>query len=580
LQFLNNTSWIRGKHAFRFGGEIRRDQFNQDGNQFARGSFGFEINATRRGPTGSNLGGDAFADFLLGDIRRAETAVAIGSARFRATSFVLYLDDSWKVTNKLTLALGLRYENTPPWLDTTGKLFSAAIPYMDSIPNIQDRSRYPVFVRQGKGSNPYDGIVVRWPGIEVVQDGRLGERLVRRDNNDFAPRVGITWNPSEKWVVRTGAGMFYAQDTGNPRFDMARNIAGRFRQESVSDRPDRQWGNAFREIAGALAQVPQPYTFSNLVDRRTPYVLQYLFNVQREFSQNLALEAGYIGSVSRKLESLRAVNEAIPGTTGSVINRSPYPTFGRIQLVDNGGRGNYNALGVKLTKRYSSGLSTLVSYTYAKSIDETSGIRVNDGDTLFPQNSYCMRCERGLSTFDTRHRFVTSVLYDLPFGKGRAMNIDNAVLNAVAGGWQIGSIVTVSTGFPLTVTSGRDQSNTGAGFDRPNYNAGIDPNLSNHDPARWYNLAAYTVQPFGTFGNVGRNTLISPSILSWDFSTLKNFRIAESHQLQFRFEAFNFPNHPNWGNPNTNAGDTAGFGVIGGTRTNMRNLQLALKYIF
>ncbi|MBI3208844.1 MAG: carboxypeptidase regulatory-like domain-containing protein [Candidatus Solibacter usitatus] len=582
MQFLNNTSWVRGKHTFRFGGEIRRDQYNQDGNQFARGSFGFENNATRRGPTGADLGGNSFGDFLLGEIRRAETAVAIGSARFRATSFVFYVDDSWKITNKLTFALGLRYENTPPWLDTTGKLFSAALPNMDSTPNVADRSRYPVFVRQGKGTNPYDGIVVRWPNIDVVQDGRLGDRLVRRDNNDFAPRIGITWNPSQKVVIRTGVGLFYAQDTGNPRFDMARNIAGRFRQESVSDRPDRQWNNAFREIAGALAQVPNPYSFSNLFDRRTPYVMQYLLNVQREFTRNLVLEVGYLGSGSRKLESLRAVNESIPGASGSVISRAPYPNFGRIQLVDNGARGNYNSLGMKLTKRYSGGLSALVSYTYAKSIDETSGIRSNDGDTLFPQNSYCMRCERALSTFDTRHRFVTSVLYDVPFGKGRMHSIGNPVLNAVAGGWQLGSIVTISTGFPLTVTSGSDQSNTGAGFDRPLYVSGVNPNVSNHDPVKWFDVAAYRVQPFGTFGNVGRNTLISPSIFSWDFSTLKNFKLpgGEAHMLQFRFEAFNFANHPSWGNPGTNAGSPSTFGVITGTRTNMRNLQLALKYIF
>lgn len=589
MQFLNNTSWIRGRHTIRFGGEIRNDHFNQDGNQFARGSFGFEINATRSGSAAT--GGNAFADFLLGEVRRAETAVAIGSARFRATSMSFYIDDSWKINNRMTLAIGLRYENTPPWKDSTGKLFSIAIPYNDNTPNVADLSRYPVFVRQGNGSNPYDGILVRWPNITVVQDGRLGDRMVKRDNNDFAPRIGFTWNPSSKWVIRTGAGMFYTQDTGNPRFDMARNIAGRFRQEASSDFPDRQWNNAFREIAGALAQVPQPYGFANKWDRRTPYVLQYLLNVQREFGNNLALEVGYLGSVSRKLESLRAVNEAIPGPTGTVISRSPYPNFGRIQLVDNGGRGNYNSLGLKLTKRYSNGLSALFSYTYAKSIDETSGIRVNDGDTLFPQNSYCMRCERGLSTFDTRHRGVTSILYDVPVGKGRKIGIDNAVLNAVAGGWQLGSIVTLSTGFPLTVTSGSDRSNTGAGFDRPNYISGQDPNLSNHDPARWYNPAAYIIQPLGTFGNVGRNTLISPSIFGWDFSTLKDFRITETHKLQFRFEAFNFPNHPNWGNPDTNAGnivrDAAGnitnpgnFGVISGTRGNMRNLQLALKYIF
>ncbi|MGC4053598.1 MAG: hypothetical protein QM757_30790 [Paludibaculum sp.] len=218
---------------------------------------------------------------------------------------------------------------------------------------------------------------------------------------------------------------------------------------------------------------------------------------------------------------------------------------------------------------------------------------MNDGDTLFPQNSYCMRCERGLSAFDTRHRFVTSLLYDLPVGKGKAWNISNGFADTFIGGWQLGTIVTASTGFPLTVVSGRDQSNTGAGFDRPIYNSGTDANLSNRDPQRWYNPAAFVLQPFGTFGNVGRNTLISPSLLGVDFSALKNFRIpgTENHTLQFRFEAFNLPNHPNWGNPDTNAGqiqrDSAGnitnagsYGVIGGTRTNMRNLQFALKYIF
>ncbi len=582
MQFLNNTSWIRGKHSFRFGGELRRDQFNQDGNQFARGAFGIENNASRRGPIGANTGGDAFADFLLGEVRRAETAVAIGSARFRATSFSFYVDDSWKITSRLTLAIGLRYENTPPWLDTTGKLFTVAIPYMDSTPNIQDKSRFPIFLRQGIGSDPYAGILVRWPNITVAQDGRLGDRLVKRDNNDFAPRIGLTWSPTSKWVIRTGGGAFYAQDTGNPRFDMARNIAGRFRQESNSDTPDRQWANSFREIAGALTQIPAPYSFANLYDRRTPYVLQYLFNVQREFGNNMALEAGYLGSVSRKLESLRAVNETIPGATGSVLSRAPYPTIGRIQLVDNGGRGNYNSLGMKFTKKYSSGMSALVSYTYAKSIDETSGIRTNGGDTLFPMNSYCQRCERALSTFDTRHRLVGSMLYELPFGKGRKHAITNPVLNAIAGDWQLGNIVTLSTGFPMTVFTGSDRSNTGGGNDRPNYNAGIDPNMANHDPTRWFNPAAFTPQTFGTFGNVGRNTLISPSIFGWDFSSIKNFNLAyaEGHQLQFRFEAFNLPNHPNWGNPDTNAGNPNNFGVIGGTRTNMRNLQVALKYIF
>ena len=162
------------------------------------------------------------------------------------------------------------------------------------------------------------------------------------------------------------------------------------------------------------------------------------------------------------------------------------------------------------------------------------------------------------------------------------MDVSNKFLNAIVGDWQIGNIFTLSTGFPLTVVTGSDRSNTGAGFDRPNYNSGVNPNKDDRDPTRWFNPAAYSVQAFGTFGNVGRNTLISPSIFGWDFSSIKNFNMgyAEGHTMQFRFEAFNFPNHPNWGNPDTNAGNPNNFGVIGGTRGNMRNLQVALKYIF
>ena len=128
--------------------------------------------------------------------------------------------------------MGLRYELNPPFFDTFGNLFSVYIPFLDATPNVADLSRYPKFIRQGKGSDPYAGIPIRWPDIGVVQDGRLGDRLVQTDYNDFAPRIGITYAPTSKWVVRTGAGMFYNQDTGNPRFDMARNIAGRIRVNS------------------------------------------------------------------------------------------------------------------------------------------------------------------------------------------------------------------------------------------------------------------------------------------------------------------------------------------------------------
>ncbi len=356
LQFLNNTSVIRGKHTLRFGGEIRRDQYNQVGNQFARGQWTFDLQATQNPLT--KTGGDSFAGFLLGQLYQAEAAVSIAQAQFRSNSFALYFDDTWKVTPKLTLSLGLRYERTPPWEDQTGRIFSVYMPYLDSTPQVADRSRYPKFIRQGIGTDPYAGVNLRWPNIDLLQDGRLGNRLVQTDNMDFAPRLGIAYTPTSKWVIRLGTGMFYNQDTGNPRFDMARNLAGRVRfNPSDPDFPNLTWQNALASFTSSVAQVPTPYAFANKYDRRTPYSLQYLINVQRELSRDVVFEAGYLGSVSHHLEMLRAANESLPGTVGSVISRAPYPNFGRIQLVDNGANANYNAVSAKITKRYSQGLT-------------------------------------------------------------------------------------------------------------------------------------------------------------------------------------------------------------------------------
>ncbi len=250
---------------------------------------------------------------------------------------------------------------------------------------------------------------------------------------------------------------------------------------------------------------------------------------------------------------------------------------------------NYHSLETKLTRRFDAGLTFLAGYTWSKTIDTGSGIRTLDGDTLFPQNSYCLRCERSLSIFDTRHRFVSSVLYELPFGKGKRY-LNQAVASAVLGGWELSSIVTISSGFPRTVSTGGalDRANIGRGADRPN-TTGAPANLprGQRNPQRWFNTDAFVLEPAGTFGNVGRNTVIGPGILAWDFATLKNFRFTESKELQFRFEAFNFPNHPIWGDPdacgcfNAQTGlPSLSFGTITSTRRPMRELQFGLKFIF
>ena len=214
-------------------------------------------------------------------------------------------------------------------------------------------------------------------------------------------------------------------------------------------------------------------------------------------------------------------------------------------------------------------------------MDHSSGIRVQGADTLFPQNSYCLKdCEWARSAFDTRHRFVTSSLYDLPIGKGRRVNVTNPVANAIIGGWQIGGIWTIQSGFPITPgVGGADRSGNGAGFDRPNA-TGVSPYIDDPHPYRCWSPAAFVANAPGTFGNAGRNSLTGPKFVTLDGSLHKEFRMPwEGHALQFRMEAFNILNHPVWGNPNTNV-LSAGFGTITGTAVSMRQVQLALKYKF
>src|SRR5437773_5095547 len=525
-QVIDNFSWTRGNHSFRFGGELRWDQYNQLGNQFPRGSFNFQTVATSNvGAAGTGYG---FADFLLGYETQSQGSVTLAETRFRATSQAYYIDDTWKIHPKVSINYGLRYEYTPPFLDLTGKLVNFQMPFVDTTPNVADPSRHPTLVRQGTGDF-YEGSSIRFePAVKVARDGRLGNRLVADDKTNFAPRLGIAWNPSSKWVVRTGGGMFYAQDTGNPRFDMARNLAGRRRDIATPGNIDLNWNAPFRGLGGTTVLIPQPYGLANIYNRRTPYSIQYVLNVQRKLGGDTALEVGYIGSVSRKLEILRSFNDAIPSATGSIASRTPYPELGRFQEVEGSSKANYNSLSVKLQRRFSKGLTYLFGYTWSRSIDYGSAIRVHNTDLLFPQSGYDLRAERGLSSFNVPHRSVTSLLYELPVGKGRRFLNQSGVPDAVLGGWEIGSILTLQTGFPQTVVAGKDQSNTGIGYDRVNatgQDTVLPRDVRNVD--RWFNTDAFVLQPFGTFGNAGRNTIVTPGVIAWGLSAHKDFRFPE-----------------------------------------------------
>lgn len=560
FQWIDNVSISRGRHSFRFGAEIRRDRYNQIGNQFPRGSFGFSGQATQNPVSPANTG-YGMADYILGLTRNSSGSLGLAVAQLRASRQYYYLDDSWKILPNLTINLGLRYEFSPPYRHKHDGLINT------QLLSLFDPARRPTVVRAGTGDF-YESMPFRYAAdVQIARDGRLGDRLVRSDGNDFAPRLGLAYSPTPNWTIRSGFGMFYTQDIGNARYDMSRNLAARRDDTSNSDFPNLTLDAPFASLGTVVVNFP--LILSNNYNRRTPYVVQYLFNIQRELTQNSMVEIGYTGNQGHKLERFRPFNFPTPGP-GNVQTRRPFPELGIIQMTDSVVSANYHALTAKFQQRFAHGFTSLVSYTFSKAIDYGSAIRTHAGDEDFPQNTYDLKASRGLANFHQKHRYVTSVLWEPPLGKG----------NRWLGNWQIGSIFTYRTGLPYTVQNGIDDANIGWNSQHPNRTAApLDP-PGGRSPQQYFNRAAFSrIQPF-TFGDVGRHTMIGPEQFSWDFSSMKKFPMpVEGHELQFRFEAFNLPNRPNFSTP-TASFSSSSFAVISSTVTTMREIQLSLKYVF
>lgn len=588
FDWVDNISWTRGKHSIKIGADIRRDRFNTHGNFATRGSWSVQTQAT----------GYGFADFLTGYLQNTFKSVAQVSTQLRATTQAYFISDNWKVRPNFTIDVGLRYEYTQPWGSKNDNYSNVDIPHIAYTRAETVGKPHPTLIRKGIG-DPYANSLVRFnPEVQVARDGRLGDRLINSDYKNFAPRVGIAWSPTSKWTIRSGFGIFYVQDIGNAYFDISRNFSGRIQALANTTTNDLTFSDpSFLNRSNACGTSPPlvcistPGLLSAQVDRRTPYVLQYELNIQRQIDQSTVVEVGYFGSGSHFLQRFHNLNNPVPGT-GAVALRIPWPELNPIQHPEGDVDANYQSLAGKLTRRLSKGLTYLVSYTYSKSLDDGSGIRSFAQDSGI-QNSACVRCERARASFDQRQRLVTSILYELPAGKGHRL-FNSGIGNQLLGGWQVSSIITSASGSPLGVGDGTDRSGTNLAS-RPNATGqSVNLDSSLRSSRQWFNLAAFTRAPVGTFGNVGRNVATGPPVLSWDFSAMKRFEINESSYLQFRFEAFNAANHPNLADPaglsmsanqiNATTGvavpGTGAFGVISSTRTDMRQLQIALKLVF
>jgi hypothetical protein len=594
FQGVDGLSIIKGKHSIKVGGEIRRDRYNQYGNQKATGEFDFDGQSTNN-PVNPNGTGYLFADYMLGLPSQAYRVVAMADGLLRRNFYAGYVQDDWKVTPKLTLNLGFRYENTRPWVDKYRGLVNVQVFTIGAGPNgsyLLPNPQTPIITREGSGSF-YQGLNFQYAQGQLTQAGNqyMGPALVNPNNENFGPRIGLAYSPANHWSIRAGFGIFYVQDIGNSVFDMSRNEAGR--DGTVIPANNRTATLAAPwALEAASANCPgysgtclvTPQLLANYQGNRTPYVEQYMANVQRELTKNIVLEVGFLGNEGHHLDRFVIINQAIPKSgpsdTSSVTQRRPFPAYGPIQEVEGVVNSNYNALNAKLTQRFSSGLTYLFAYTWSKAIDDGSAIRNNSGDTLWPTNSYNLHAERGLSQFDLPRRFVASILYELPFGAAKPW-VQNGVASKILGGWQIGGIVTLADGTAINVTQLGDTAGLGTLGNQPDA-TGVSPIPSNRSAQQYWNIAAFNfTSPALSYrpGNAGRNTLFTPGTSNADLSLNRTIKLYENHALNFRFEAFNSLNHPNWNAPSSDARAPTTFGVVTAAKT-MRQLQFALKYSF
>jgi hypothetical protein len=564
-----NVSWFGGRHSLTLGAQYKRIQFNPVIASSKRGQFTFTNTYT----------GNAFADFLLGLPSNARVGAGSSQVYLRGNEWQGFVQDDWKVSKRLTVNLGLRYEYASPLSEKFNRWATLDIVNRRVIVASEDGRTFPLQV---------PGLAQQLAPLPIVtsEDAGLDRSLVNKDTNNFAPRIGFAFDlfGSQRTVIRTGYGVFFSSAPYNS-FALQSLAAPFFKGVNAN--------NSLTAPAPITTIVSNPLLgtpgwASYDINFVTPYYQQYNFGIQQLITRDLLVEAQYLGSMGTKLHTNIFYNtpDPSPAANPSPQARALFPNLGNNSLQASAGKSNYHAGVLRVEKRLSFGLMLTGSYTYSKSIDNDS--LANQGVSTNLDQSNIKALERGRSTFDIRHRFVTSFTYDLPFKGG------NKTLNAVFGNWQAGGIVTLQSGLPFTVNINGDRANNGLLNQRPNLVG--DPNLPDDQRSadRWFNTDAFVIQPIGTLGAAGRNILDAPGTNVVDFSLLKNIPFNERHRLQFRTEFFNLFNHTNFDFPEricappvvtTGASCTgdpttpSSLGRINAAR-DPRILQFGLKYLF
>jgi len=542
----NNLSWVKSNHTIKFGVEGQNRRYFHLTEVPPRGAFDFNGQYSRV----------PIADYILGTANQAGGAAGSSRSNYRSNYLGLFVQQDWRASQKLTVNFGLRFEYGAPW---------------------KEQNDLEGYLNPATGLLTYHKVPANMPpglrGLFDTNSGTVKKGIIDPDKNNLAPRIGLAWRPfGDRTVIRSGFGVFYDNVNLN-ELQFTRLVApfyANFTLVGDARTPDVFVDNLFPAL-DEIRRFPAP--FSVMRDNRTPYAIEYNFNIQRQISGTWLVEAGYSGSNFHKLWKRYNQNQAFYDPTGRIpINqRLPFPQFDPGILTSaNDANGHYNGGTLRVEKSYSAGLYLLANYTWAKVIDNNSG-EIEANQTRDARNK---RLDRGRGRSDQRHRFVNSFGYELPFGQGKSFaSAARGPAGFLVSGWKLQGILSFLSGFPFHATAA-GVHNTGSFIPQLADRIG-NGKLDKPTPNLWFDVSAFRVPAIGTQGTSGRNILDGPGTKAFDFSVAKDNRLTEQVRLQFRAEFFNLPNHANFGLPTDNISSGARGTIT--AAADGRDIQFGLK---
>jgi hypothetical protein len=611
FQVIDQLSFGRGRHFFKMGFEVRRVHLDVKNNPAReRGEFIFG-NAEWTALEGFSGTGNIFATFLLGLPERKIRNPGDHTSFLRATEYSGYFQDDFKVTPKLSINYGVRYQLYIPPKETRDHVSAVLVPrwpssWADRMHGIflcKDPQKCaainPNLPATELGLTLNDLHVDRIPRLVVGGRG-VPRSIVPVQKTDFGPRIGIAYRLTSRMTLRMGYGVFFDTVPISIYQGSVENVPW-----SLEDQiklapfqfgtPPPMAGIGFDKDAPDLSEItPGPNTYTT--DFKNAYMQHWNFGIQRQFGNDLVTEVAYAGNKGTNLNR-RECYTMEPRLTNAAVPASVHPTLRMLfpfvnyddQLItladwcttSSLANSNYHSLTGRFEKRYSSGLTFLTAFAWSKAMSDAqpnSGGSNDTGNRL--QDIFNARGERGLAPFDHKFRFVSSFLYELPFGRGRRIGRDvGGAVDHLIGGWAINGIATLQSGYPLTIRRSGDP--LGIGLEnsvRPDLVC--NPNFARGERTlgEFFRTDCFAIPPPGHFGNAARGVVTGPGTNSWDLVVLKNFAIRESMRLQFRSEFFNAFNHPEWGVPGRDMGASS-FGVVS-SAGDPRIIQFGLKLMF